>query len=86
MQDGAGVLLALFVYPLGVHLIKGGPAEMWAWVKAKWLNDTGASSAAAHGGGGVTLTAKQVHGRAPTRPPARPRRTAPRGQRRGQTA
>jgi hypothetical protein len=36
--EGAGALLALFLYPLAVNLLNGGPAQMWGWVKAKWLN------------------------------------------------
>lgn len=42
-HDGAGALLALFLYPAALHLIKGGPGEMWAWVRAKWANDVTAS-------------------------------------------
>lgn len=32
------MFLALFAYPLLVNLLTGGPAQMWGWVKAKWLN------------------------------------------------
>lgn len=36
--DGAGLALALFGYPLAVNLLLGGPARMWGWVRAKWVN------------------------------------------------
>lgn len=32
------MLLAVFAYPLLVNLLNGGPAQMWGWVKAKWVN------------------------------------------------
>jgi hypothetical protein len=38
-QEGAGVLLALFAYPLLANLLRGGPPQMWGWVKAKWVNE-----------------------------------------------
>ncbi len=37
-SQGGGLVLALVLYPLGLNLLKGGPARMWAWVKAKWVN------------------------------------------------
>ena len=36
--DGAGAFLAVFAYPLFLNLLKGGPAQMWGWVRAKWTN------------------------------------------------
>src|SRR5258708_29780017 len=37
-SQGGGLVLALVAYPLGLNLLKGRPARMWAWVKAKWVN------------------------------------------------
>ncbi len=37
--EGAGGLLALFAYPIGLNLIRGGPAQAWGWVRAKWFNE-----------------------------------------------
>jgi len=31
-------MLALFLYPLLVNGLQGGPAQAWGWVKAKWIN------------------------------------------------
>lgn len=31
-------MLALFVFPLAINLLNGGPSLMWGWVKAKWFN------------------------------------------------
>jgi hypothetical protein len=28
----------MFIYPLVLNLVKGGPAQMWGWIKAKYLN------------------------------------------------
>lgn len=36
--EGAGAFLALIAYPLLVNLLDGGPAQMWGWVKAKFIN------------------------------------------------
>lgn len=36
--EGAGAFLALFAYPLLANLLQGGPAQMWGWVRAKWVN------------------------------------------------
>lgn len=36
--DGSGVLLGVLAYPLLLALAKGGPAEVLAWLKAKFLN------------------------------------------------
>lgn len=44
-SDSAGLVLALFAYPLAVNLLQGGPSRMWAWVKAKWLNQPYAAAA-----------------------------------------
>lgn len=37
-SEGSGALLALFLYPFAVALIKGGPSMAWGWVKAKFIN------------------------------------------------
>lgn len=37
-MEGAGAFLALLIYPLAVNLLNGGPAQMWGWVRAKWIN------------------------------------------------
>lgn len=49
--EGAGAFLALFAIPLIVNLIEGGPAQMWGWVKAKWLNEPYALGPAPSKGG-----------------------------------
>jgi hypothetical protein len=45
IEQGSGVLAALVIYPLVMNLVKGGPAQMWGWVKAKWLNQPYAAPA-----------------------------------------
>lgn len=53
--EGAGAFLALFCYPMLVNLLSGGPAQMWGWIRAKWINQPyGAVSSA-----GPTATAGQ---------------------------
>lgn len=37
-EQASGALLALFLWPLLLNLVRGGPAQMWGWVKAKWIN------------------------------------------------
>src|SRR5579859_6553439 len=37
-QQGAGLLVAAFAWPIGVNLLKGGPGAMWGWIKAKFIN------------------------------------------------
>ena len=49
--EGAGAFLALFAIPLLVNLLEGGPAQMWGWVKAKWLNEPYALGPAPSSGG-----------------------------------
>lgn len=36
--EGSGAFLALFIYPLALNFLRGGQAQAWGWVKAKWLN------------------------------------------------
>lgn len=49
-------MLALFAYPLLVNLLKGGPAQMWGWVAAKWANKPyGAATGAGGPGAGTAL-------------------------------
>lgn len=36
--EGSGAFLVLFAYPLAFNLVRGGPAGMKAWVKAKFIN------------------------------------------------
>lgn len=67
--EGAGALLALFAYPLAVNLLLGGPAQMWGWVKAKWVNEPYGGQAS--GAAGPAPSASSAAG--PTRtglPPA----------------
>src|SRR5579859_7896487 len=51
-EQGAGLLVALFAWPLGVNLLRGGPPRMWGWIKAKFINQpyTGVAPAAAAAG------------------------------------
>ncbi len=53
-HQGAGLLVAAFVWPLGVNLLKGGPGQMWGWVKAKFINQpyTGAAGSGTGGSAG----------------------------------
>lgn len=37
-RNGAGALLALFLYPPFLNLLKGGPEQMRGWFAAKWIN------------------------------------------------
>lgn len=41
LGGASGAFLALFAYPLAFNLIKGGPAQMWQWVRAKFINAAG---------------------------------------------
>jgi hypothetical protein len=36
--QGSGAFLALFIYPLALNFLRGGQAQAWGWVKAKWIN------------------------------------------------
>jgi hypothetical protein len=38
-EQAGGGLLALFLWPLVFNLVKGGPGQMWGWVKAKFINE-----------------------------------------------
>jgi hypothetical protein len=61
--EGAGAFLALFAIPLLVNLLEGGPAQMWGWVKAKWLNQPYALGPA------PTKSGKQVYPTPTGQPP-----------------
>lgn len=37
-NEGSGAFLALFIYPLVINFLRGGQAQAWGWVKAKWIN------------------------------------------------
>lgn len=63
---GGGLVVAAFAWPLGLNLLKGGPAQMWGWVKAKFLNEPYAGS--------VTTGGRQ---KAPTGQPQQPSTTGP---------
>lgn len=58
-SEGSGVFLALFIYPIAINFLKGGQAQAWGWVKAKWLNQPYGTAAPAKsgGGGGSNLSA-----------------------------
>lgn len=45
-QETGGALVALFLWPLIFNLVKGGPAQMWGWVKAKFVNEPYSASGA----------------------------------------
>jgi hypothetical protein len=53
----SGAILALFLYPLGFALVKGGPAEMWGWVKAKFFNEPYNTGGPGSSKGGTTSAA-----------------------------
>lgn len=50
---GGGVLLTVVVYPLGLSIIKYGPAGPWMWFRAKWLNQTSDTAAGGTGAGKI---------------------------------
>ena len=70
-HQGAGLLVAAFVWPLGVNLLKGGPGQMWGWVKAKFINQpyTGAAGSGTGGSAGGGR-----HGRKPGGGPGKKKR------------
>lgn len=37
-DQASGLVVAMFAYPLVLHLLLGGPGRMWGWVKAKFIN------------------------------------------------
>jgi hypothetical protein len=39
--SAGGLMLAVFVYPIVLNLLQGGPPYAVAWLKAKFLNDVG---------------------------------------------
>lgn len=39
LSTPSGFLVAMFIYPLAVNFIKGGPPRMWGWIKAKFINE-----------------------------------------------
>lgn len=48
----AGTMLGAFVgFPVAFNLIHGGPAGIWAWLKAKFTNSVGPAPASPKGGG-----------------------------------
>lgn len=36
--EGAGIFLALVLYPVLVNFLNGGPKQVAGWIKAKWIN------------------------------------------------
>lgn len=67
-QETGGALLALFLWPLTFNLVKGGPAQMWGWIKAKFINQPYSASGAAPSTG----AAAPAGGTSSTAPPANP--------------
>ena len=57
--EGSGAFLAFFVYPLVINFLRGGQAQAWGWVKAKWLNEPygAAAPASTKSGGSANLSA-----------------------------
>lgn len=53
-EQASGALLALIAWPLLLNLVRGGPAQMWGWIKAKWINQPYGN--AAPSGGTTTPT------------------------------
>ncbi len=51
-QEGAGAVLALFLYPLLINGLRGGPERARGWLAAKFLNRPYAAGPAARGGRG----------------------------------
>lgn len=35
----AGGVLAVFLWPMVFNTVKGGPRQLWGWIKAKWINE-----------------------------------------------
>lgn len=61
MEEPSGWLVALFAYPLAVNLLKGGPPQMWDWIKAKFTNNaSGASTQPKHHVSGNSLPGGQL--------------------------
>jgi hypothetical protein len=48
VDNGAGVVLGLFGYALVINWIRGGSGQSWAWIRAKFMNQTGGPSAPPH--------------------------------------
>lgn len=46
-EQASGALLALFAWPLLLNLVRGGPPQMWGWLKAKFINQPYGSAAPA---------------------------------------
>ena len=38
-HQAGGAVLALFLWPLILNLVRGGTGQMWGWVKAKFVNE-----------------------------------------------
>lgn len=55
-QETGGALLVLFLWPLTFNLVKGGPAQMWGWIKAKFINQPYSASGAAPSTGSTSST------------------------------
>jgi hypothetical protein len=49
--QAGGAVFALFLWPLIFNLVKGGPGQMWGWVKAKFINEPYSASGASTTGG-----------------------------------
>jgi hypothetical protein len=54
VSEGAGAMLAVFLYPLLINLLNGGPPQMWGWVKAKFINEPYGGATPAGGPGTQT--------------------------------
>jgi hypothetical protein len=52
-NDVAGGLLALFLYPIGLNLVLGGPSQAAGWIRAKFINEPFGKPVAARGGTGA---------------------------------
>jgi hypothetical protein len=64
----AGGLLAVFLWPMLFNTVKGGPPQLWGWIKAKWINEAyqpgrgqGPGSAGQQSGGSLPPTAPGSH-------------------------
>jgi hypothetical protein len=65
----SGAILAMFLYPMGFALLKGGPDRMWGWIKAKFFNEpysAAAGPAPGAGAGSGRNPVPRIHAPSPT--------------------